>query len=495
MRSFPAACSLPEHTSKRAPSLGASSGSLERPLLAAFVAPLGVLLLIAACLAPGAHAQDTAGTPPASAQGQVIDEIAAVVEDEVILRSEVEGQVQAVLQQQRRQQGRAPQPEEVRQQVLQSRIDQQVLATHARRDTNITVSDAQVQQYLDRRIEQLAQRAGGREQLEQAYGKSINELKAEFEDRVRSQLLAQQFQQTRLQEVRITPTEVRDWFEGLPQDSLPTLPPTVRLSHIVRYPEATESAKRQAREVISAVRDSALAGTPIEDLARRYSDDTGSASQGGRIQTSLDDLVPSFAAVVSRAPIGEISQVFQTPFGYHIARVNERSGNTVDFNHVLIEVDRSTAPGTEAKEYLEAVRDSIVNQGAPFGLMARRHSEEESSAGQGGRVTDPRSGETTLRLNALGSSWQDTISDLDEGDISQPSEVQLLDGQRAFHIVKLQERTPRHRVNLEQDYARIKELALQEKKQRVYQNWVQKLREDVYVDVRAREEDLAASAR
>ena len=445
-------------------------------------------LLSAALLPPVIHAQGTAAE-----EGQVLDEIVAVVENDVILRSDVERQVQAIRQRQR-QQGRMPPTEQLWHQVFQRRIDQQVLAARARQDTTLNVSDAQVQQYLDRRIERLAQRAGGREQLEQAYGKSITEMKADFEDQVRDQLLAQRLQQRRLNEVKITPTEVREWFAELPQDSLPTIPTTVRLSHIVRYPEATESAQRQAREVINAIRDSALAGVPIEELARRYSDDANSAPQGGRIQQSLGQLVPSFAAVASRAPIGEITRVFETPFGYHIARVNERSGNTVDFNHVLIEVDKSTSTGREARKYLSAVRDSIVNQDAPFALMASRHSEEERSARQGGQVTGQQSGERTLRLNALGTSWQNTLEGLQEGEVSQPSEVRLQDGRRAFHIVKLQERTPQHRVNLEQDYARIKELALQEKKQRVYQRWVDKLREDVYVDVRVQPSELAASA-
>lgn len=454
------------------------------------------LLLLAALLV---SATAFLAPPPAQAQQpsttdtQVLDEIVAVVGNDVVLRSEVEGQMQAYLQ--RQHQGRVPPRSQLWSQILQRRIDQQVMAVHARRDTTINASEAQVQRVLERRISRLAERVGGREQLEQAYGKTINELKADFEDPIRDQILAQRLEQRRLNGVRITPSEVREWFAEIPQDSLPMVPATVQLSHIVRLPQPTESAQRQAREVITALHDSAKAGVPIEELARRYSDDADSAPQGGREQQALSDLVPSFAAVVSRAPIGEITQVFQTPLGYHIARVNERSGNTVDYNHVLIEVDKSTASGDEARQYLSAVRDSIVEQGAPFGLMASRHSEEERSAGQGGRVIEPQSGQSTLRLEALGPSWKSSINALKEGQISQPTEVRLLDGERAFHIVKLTERTPRHRMNLEQDYARIKAFALQEKKRRVYQKWVQQLREDVYVDVRVPSSELSAGMR
>lgn len=453
-----------------------------RPLL--FV----LVLLTAVSAGPGpAQAQQPADDGQVD-DGRVVDGIAAVVEDKIVLRSEVAGQVQAML----RQRPQLPR-NKVWQQTLQQQIDEKVLAVHAERDTNVTVSAAQVQQALSQQIDRVVQRAGGEDQVKQIYGKSVNELQADFRDDLREQLLARSFRQRRLDRVRITPTEVRDWFEQLPADSLPTLPAAVKLEHIVRYPEPTESARRQAREIIAAIRDSARAGVPLEDLARRYSDDPGSAPQGGHITTSLGELVPAFAAVVSRAPIGEISQVFETPFGYHVARVNERTGNTVDFNHVLIEIDRSTASGDDARAFLSAVRDSVVDEGAPFALMARRHSEEESSSTNGGRVTDPRSGERTLRVDALGPSWKKTLSTLEEAEISEPAEVRLLDGQRAFHIVKLQERMPRHRLNLDEDYERIKELALRDKKQRVYREWITELRKDLYVDVRAEPGDLVTA--
>jgi peptidyl-prolyl cis-trans isomerase SurA len=458
-----------------------------QPLLALALLATGGLLLTP----PPAHAQQRA---PAGDEA-VIDEIVAVVGDDVILRSEVEGQFQAIMQRQRQQQGRLPPRDQVWDRVLRNRIGLQVRAIHARRDTTISAPDSRVQQALEQRIDRLAQRAGGRSALEQAYGKSISQLKADFEEPIRDQLLAQRFRQRRMREVSVTPSEVRAWFEDVPRDSLPTVPATVQLSHIVRYPEASESARQRAREIAGSVRDSILAGVPIEEMARRYSDDSATASQGGQMERQLSELVPSFAAVVSRVPIGEVTDVFKTRFGYHVARVNERSGNTVKLNHVLIEVDKSDASGAGAQQYLKAVRDTITSQGAPFALMASRHSEERRSARQGGRVTDSESGESTLRMSKLNASWKSTLRDLEEGQISQPREVELLSGERAFHIVKLTERTPRHEMSLDEDYARIKQYALRQKKQRIYRQWVKQLREDVYVDVRVQPGELSASAR
>jgi peptidyl-prolyl cis-trans isomerase SurA len=124
--------------------------------------------------------------------------------------------------------------------------------------------------------------------------------------------------------------------------------------------------------------------------------------------------------------------------------------------------------------------------------MAKRHSEEEESAQNGGRVTDPRSGSRDLVLRALGPSWRQTLRSLEVGEVSQPSEVKLLNGEQAYHIVKLQARTPAHRVNLEQDYDRIRQYALQDKRQREMNTWLTELRDEIYVDVRISEDDLTA---
>ena len=201
--------------------------------------------------------------------------------------------------------------------------------------------------------------------------------------------------------------------------------------------------------------------------------------------------------MAGRVPTGEVSQIFYNSqqSGYHIVRVDERSGNSVSFNHILIRVDQTDYDEAPTRNYLSAVRDTLVNRDVPFALMARRHSEEEQSANNSGRVTDPRSGQRDLVLNALGPSWRSTIDTMEVGEISHPAEVQLLSGERAFHIVKLQERTPAHRVNLEIDYDRIKQYALQEKQNREMRKWLDELRSETYVEVRISPDDLTAARR
>ncbi len=445
--------------------------------------PLAVVFILVFGIAAGVRP-----TPMQAQSQEVIDEIVAVVGEYIVLRSEVDGVVLRYLQQQP-----DAYSEEVWYSALNQLIDQRVLTIHAKRDTNIVVSDAQLEQVLDQRVEQLTAQIGGTGQLEQIYGKSTLEIKADLREELRDQLLAEQFQGTKINTIKITPSEVRRWFNQFPTDSLPTLPETVRLSHIVRYPTPSESAKEFAVALISSIRDSVVADVfTLEEAARTFSQDEGSKTNGGRYENSrIRELVPEFAAVATRTPIGELSQVFESPYGFHILRVNERRGDIVDFNHVLIQVDEDKADPSEAIAVLESVRDSIVTQGLPFELMARRHSEEEISSKLGGRVLDLRTGERDLVLQALNFSWRSTINSIEPGEISQPSEVELLDGKRAYHIVFLHKRVPEHVVDIDTDYERIELLALQDKQNRVLTEWLNDLREDVFVEMRGKAQEIA----
>ena len=440
---------------------------------------LTVLLSGGALLPAGAHAQQT------------LDRIAAVVGDQIILTSEVDQMVRR-----RVQQGQQSYSDDLWMQALQDLVDQKILAEKARRDTTLTISDQQVSSQLDVQINRMAERAGGEDELERIYGTSILEIKETFRSDFRNQLLAQRLRQRRMQKIDITPSEVRQFFQEIPQDSLPTLPKTVRLSHIVRYPKATEAAKQEARQLISTVRDSIVnGGASFEDMARQFSDHTSTASSGGRLgDVNLDQLVPEFAAVATRTPVGQVSQVFynESQEGFHILRVNSRSGSTVNLNHILIEVGPGGTNEETVTSFLRTVRDSIVEHGEPFELMARRHSEESRSAQNGGRVTDPQSGTRDLVLDALNPSWRRTLRELEKGEISQPTQVKLLNGDQAYHIVRLDRRTPSHRVNLEMDYERIRQLALQDKRNRRMRKWIGDLRDEVYVDIRVSKDDLAS---
>ncbi|MDA0378558.1 MAG: peptidylprolyl isomerase, partial [Bacteroidetes bacterium] len=326
---------------------------------------------------------------PAWAQDErVLDEIVAVIGDDIILQSDVDGMVLGVMNQQQ-----MAWSQDLWDEALRQLINEKVLVIHAKRDTNIVVTDQQVDQMLDAQIDQIQRQVGGQARLEELYGKSLLEVKAELREEYRDRLLADELRRTKISSIKATPTDVRAWFDLIPSDSLPTVPDLVRVSHIVRLPVVTQEARDEAMEIITAIRDSVAAGAAtIEEMAELFSDDPGSAPNGGLYEDmGLDEVVPEFAAVASRSPIGVFSRVFETQFGLHFLRVNARRGDRIDYNHILISFDDRKVDDQPAISRLQVLRDSIVTSGASFEALAREESEEEMSKAQGGRVTDPNS--------------------------------------------------------------------------------------------------------
>ncbi|OZC03312.1 peptidylprolyl isomerase [Rubricoccus marinus] len=416
------------------------------------------------------------------APGTVLDGIAAVVGDEIVLHSEATALAQQASQGQ-------PVTNELWSRALDELVRQRVLVIHAERDTTIIIGEEMVQQQLDAQVGQMAAQAGGEEALEAYYRKTMDEIKETFRQDVRKQLLAERLRGTRMRDVSVTPGEVRAWLEQIPPAERPEVPEIVRVAHIVKVPAATPEVKQAARDFASALRDSVLAEqATLADLARRHSDDPGSGSRGGLIEDiELRLLVPEFAAVAGSIALEEVSQVFESPFGYHFLRVSEREAGKVTFQHILISVEMGADAADIARQELMVLRDSVVNHGVPFEAIARRHSQDPLSAARGGYVSDPRTGDRDIRLEALGGQWKATVDTLSVGDVSEPATVRLLDnaGTQAVHIVLLQKKTPPHALSVETDYALLSQYALNDKRREVFDQWVRRLQRDVYVDIRS----------
>ncbi len=421
------------------------------------------------------------------APGARLDGIAAVVGEQVVLYSEVDALVT-----QSTPQGQTP-PPDLWSRALDRLVDQRVVIARARQDTTLTITDDIVSQRVDAQVAQLSAQVGGDAALEQAYGRSIDEVKVSIRDDIRDELLLQQYQGRRVREVTVTPDEVREWFDRIPTAERPVVPELVRVAHIVRVPSSDASGRAAVRAFADALRDSVAAGdATLEDLANRHSNDPGNTNrdgtQNGGLYTTLrlTDLEPRFQAAASAAEIGALSPVFETPFGYHVLRVNEREGNRISFNHVLLEVEVGEGEAAVAREFLGALRDS-VQAGTPFEALARRHSEDPASAPRGGYVSVPQTRQRDLSVEGLGAEWRATLDSLAVGDVSEPAPVTLADAQgtRAFHIVLLQKRTPSHPLSIADDYSLLSQYALQEKQGEVIDDWVDGLRRTVYVDIRA----------
>lgn len=417
---------------------------------------------------------------------QSLDRIVAIVNDHIILKSDVNQQVQQYMLQMRQQNQAISFGDDLWYASLQNIIDRNIMLDQAKIDS-IEVTQAQVDQQIEQRIQYSIQQVGGEEALEERMGKSLRQIKNDLREDYKEQMIVQRFQQTKREEIEITRPEVEEYFKQIPEDSLPTIPEQVAVSQIVILPPPLEDAQQQAKQLAEQLRDSILHhGKNIEELAREYSDGP-SASDGGELPLiSMDQLVSEYSAAAAALEPGDISQVVKTSFGYHIIRLNKRIGDKIDTNNILIAVDEESYDDQYAIERLNQLTDSIkTNEDVSFGDVARKLSEDPNTGPLGGRLLKPQTGERLLNLEDLDPALYRIVLLLqDEGDISEPKKFQLGEknnSKRAYRIVRLDDHVDKHVANFEQDYSRIKRVALQNKQNRKIQDWISELRDDMYV--------------
>lgn len=417
-----------------------------------------------------------------------VDMIVAQVNDNIILKSEIDLAVADYMRQIRSQNQQIEFTEGLWYNFLESEIDKFVLIEKARIDS-IVVEDLEVNNQMDQRISQLVQQAGSEQALEAAFGKSVLQLKAEFREIFREQILTEKVRQQKVSKISITRPEVVEFFNAIPTDSLPTIPEQVAISQIVAVPPAKIDAKKDAFELAEALRDSIINhGRTIEELARKYGMD-GTASRGGLLPLmNIYDLVPEYSAAASALQPGQISEVVETQFGFHVIKLVRRVGDQIETNHILISVREDQLDEQVALDKLNSIRDSLIsNPDLSFSDLAKSNSEDESTAIYGGKVLDPQTGERLIPLTRLDAALYRTVLLMDEvGTISQPRSFTLDNSNRgkAFRIIRLDQQIPEHVANLKQDYERIKRIALQQKQADIYNSWLEELRSEIYVEYR-----------
>lgn len=425
-------------------------------------------------------------TQSLSAQSeQVADRIIAVVNDRIILKSEIDNQVSDFIRSAQSQNQRIPFTEELWYEVLESVIDEYVLLEKAKIDS-ITVSDDLVNREMNNRLMQLQQQLGSEQAVEEAFGRSMVQLRADFRDEFRDQMITNQVRLSKIQSIFITRPEVVAFFNKIPQDSLPTIPEQVSLSQIVVIPPPLADANENARKKAEAIRDSILNHDKnFEEMARLYS--TGPAARNGGLlpMIQLSDLVAEYSAAASALEPGQISQVVRTAFGYHVIRLNRRVGDSIETNNIVIAIDENSLDEQFAIQKLEALRDSVINHGVRFSDLARRHSEDPITAPTGGRLVDPQSQLRLIPINRLDPAlYRITLLLENTGDISEPRPFNT-GGQinsRALRIIRLDNSVQEHVANIEQDYDRIESIALEQKRVDALDNWMREIRKEIYVE-------------
>ena len=369
--------------------------------------------------------------------------------------------------------------------LLQQMVLQKLLTEQAERDS-LLVSDEDVEGTLDNRIRYYIRQYGSKEKLEEVAGKTVYQLKEDQREFVKEQMMAEKMQQKILQNVKVTPSEVQSFFNKHPQDSLPFFPATVEVGQVVIDPPVSPELDQVAKEKLEEIRNRIVkGGESFEILAGIYSDDPGSRDNGGRINDVVrkGGFDPSFVAASFKLQNGEVSPVVKSQFGYHIIQMIQRKGESADLRHILIRQQRTSADFKKAMAKLDSVRALLVAGNVSFPEAVGKFSTDESAKHTGGMITDPQSGASELEIEKLDPAMVLMIDTLKPGSFSQPQTFMTERGEQSARIVYLKSRTAPHKANLKDDYSKIQQVALQEKQNRILEQWVKDKLPNFYIKI------------
>ncbi len=408
---------------------------------------------------------------------QVVDRIIAVVGNQSILQSEIEEQYFQM--QARGMQTKANQKCEIFEQML----FQKLLIVQAAIDS-VEVTDKQVESEIEGRITNI-ERQLAPTNIEDYFGKSLAEIKENFVDVVHDQLVAQKMESEITKDIKITPSDVKKYYSNIPKDSLPILDATYELAQIVKKPVMTAEEKQAQRDKLMAIRDRIVKnGEDFKTLAVLYSDDPGSAKNGGLMSgVSRGDLVPEFSAAVFNLDVDEVSDIVETEFGMHIIKLIAKQGDKVDFRHILLMPKVSSLAKMKAKDELDSIANIIRTDTLKFEQAAIKFSDDETTRLNGGKMVNPYTGDAEFEAKQIDPSTNFALRNIKAGEISDAFEAKDPTGLSTFKIIYLIRTTKAHTVNLKDDYQMIQDMALNQKKQDEMNKWVKEKLKDTFVRI------------
>lgn len=416
-------------------------------------------------------------TASAQPRSLLIDQVVAVVGREAILHSDLVGRLEQATQ------GQGSKDPAVRCGELEDLLYEKLLVEQGRLDS-VVVDEAQVNAELDRRIRYFSQQLGSDEKLEEFYGKSITEIKDDFRPQVSDQLLVQTMQQKVSGDVRITPRDVQRFFERIPADSVPFINAEVEYSQVLRIPKPSEDETRRVRRRIEEYREQVVSGAKdFCTVAILYSEDPGSARECGALGlVPTGVMVPEFDAVALSLKENEVSQVFQTQYGWHFMQLEERRGEQYRARHVLMRPQVGSADIQRERNLLDSLRRLMLN-GRTMGELALEFSDDEESRGTSGVVIEPNSNSARWDMSSLDQQTFFVLDKLKVGEVSEPQLIVMPDGSKAYRLLKLDARTAPHRANLKDDYRLMQQAAEGELRSKAIDAWVKDRLQATYVRI------------
>lgn len=403
-----------------------------------------------------------------SLHGEVIDRIAAIVGNEIILESEI---VQLVSQQ--KMYGATQPDSTIRKEILNGLISTKVIYDIAQKDTTITVDEKEVENELSDRINNIISRIGGEKALEEKYNTSVAKLKSEYRPEITKSLFVEKLKQKRLYKEKISKPEVEAFFKEF-RDSLPDIKETVALSQLFISFDSKSNRDEATIKELLRIKDLILKDSiTFEDAAKKYSADPGSAVNGGDLGlTFRDDLVPEYGSAAYNLEPGQISQPVKSEFGFHLIKLQEKVGEKIRSSHILLKPEIAQENDQAALNKITVIADSIANKFMTFEECVKKYSDDEKSKATNGMIGN-------MLFDDLDQSFKDAFLNLKSGDISKPVKQE-----KGYSVFKIMDRETAHKVELNRDFAKLKEWALNRKREKAIQKWVEELKKNVYIEIK-----------
>ena len=427
----------------------------------------------------------TAAALPLGAQkykGGVIDKTVATVGGEVIMISDIEGQVQ-----QMKAQGISS-DRDMRCEILENMMESKLFLMQARIDS-LTVNMDMVEGELNQRIDQFRTYLGGDEAVEKYFGKPLYKLRQEWRQTFEDQSLTQQEQSQVAQNIpALTPYDVKAYLDTLAKEDLPLVPVKYQLSQICVYPDR-QAASMAVKEKLLSLRERIMAGEKFSTLARIYSEDPGSARKGGELGLASKSIFwPAFSDAAMALRPGVISQIVETPDGFHIIEVLEKKGDMFNARHILLKPQYTDEDRDKAFHRLDSLRTKILEGEIKFPLAARFFSEDPATRTNGGQMADPATGSSYFEIDQLKPADYLAIKDLKEGEISAPIESQDNEGYQqnrsgntVYKIIRVDKIIPSHPATFENDYADILDRVQRKKQMEAIDAFLEKKVKETYI--------------
>ncbi len=414
----------------------------------------------------------------AQTQKIIVDKVVAVVGDKVVLKSDIDN---SILDMQR--QG-VQIPPNAACLTLEQAMGVKALVLQAEKDS-LPITDEEVDADIDNQIRYFESVYGSKDELEKIAGKTVYQMKEDYRQSFRERKLAAAMRDKIVGDIRITPNEVEKFFDKIPKDSLPFYESELQIGQIIVYPKASHDAEEYAIEQLKEFKQQIESGAKkFETLASIYSMDPGSKDNGGQYEINRGEKQwdPVFLAKAFSLKEGQISNPFKTRFGYHIVQMVSRNGDDAVIRHILIIPQVTGGEMTSARQRLDSVRDELLKGRMDFGTAVARFSDDEASKFTGGNLSG-KDGSSFLTIDQLDKDMIPLLKNLKPGDYSQPTQYTDEKGKTGIRIVYLISRSEPHRENMKDDYSRIAQQALEDKKNDALDKWFNEKIPTYYIKV------------